>query len=71
MDPLACLNAAIEAREAGDHAVCADHLSDYFEWRAKGGFEPLVSGRKGDTVAAELTVRTVTALRGKQHGTRA
>ncbi len=48
MDPKLCLLMARDALKH-DRADCADHLHDYFKWRLKGGFEPIMEiGRKGD-----------------------
>ena len=40
MDPLLTLEYAIAAFQSGDIEECSDLLSDYFNWRIKGGFEP-------------------------------
>lgn len=40
MDPLACLLAAETAIIKRHHDDAHEHLTNYAEWRAKGGFEP-------------------------------
>jgi len=54
MDPLACLKSALEALHNGEPAECIAHLFDYYQWRLKNGFEPVLNGRAGDMVAADL-----------------
>lgn len=40
MDPQATLDAAEAAIEAGDRDDAREHLTNYSQWRARGGFEP-------------------------------
>ncbi len=52
MDPKACLRAASEALKDSDFESAADSLADYREWRASGGFEPILGEfARGDSVA--------------------
>ena len=57
MDPKATLIEANSAlRESGNRSECGERLADYFGWRLKGGFQPMVGGVWGDTYAAEVLV---------------
>ncbi len=54
MDPEACLNeAASSLRESGSRVECAKHLTNYFQWRLSGGFQPL----NGDKRAMDLLMQ--------------
>ncbi len=53
MDPEETLRNAADAVASGEWGECNEALGHYREWRAKGGFEPLL----GDARAAEIAKR--------------
>lgn len=57
MDPLACLIRCDQAISYCDLPEASAALADYRAWRAKGGFEPEVYAKRGDTFAAECERR--------------
>ena len=61
MDPLACLISADQSLTDGDIDEARQRLTDYREWRAKGGYEPIhltAYGMNGDLLA-EWIVRRI------------
>lgn len=61
MDPIVCL---IQAEHlifnARDYEEAAQCLTDYFAWRARGGFEPQdVTGEKITTMNGDKFARTL------------
>ena len=40
-----------------------EHLADYVNWRNRGGFEPEVYGKRGDTFAADCQRRLYDCVR--------
>ncbi len=61
MDPLACLEEAIQACHRCDWETVFDRLLDYARWRRSGGFEPTVTldgqATRGDVAADQLRER--------------
>lgn len=58
MDPKACLEETQAHLDAGDGKNASWQLADYWTWRCKGGFEPVMAdGKTGDNFAAELLRR--------------
>ena len=62
MDPKATLLTADQAVSDGDLDAAGDALRNYWQWRAGGGFEPEVWGRRGDARAREISQRLESAL---------
>lgn len=62
MDPLATLNRALDALTDEDYETAREALTDYDNWRTKGGFEPVWAGRRGDRVASRCWRCLVDAL---------
>ena len=59
MDPRQCLlDAEAMLREEYIHAV-HEHLWEYWQWRGKGGFEPVVNGWFGDRFASDIMRRAI------------
>lgn len=50
MDPKACLLRALSSLEAGDWLDATEALTDYREWRSRGGFEPMFGDGLPSTV---------------------
>jgi hypothetical protein len=55
LDPIACLRDCRDALDCAvpDYDFAAECLANYFEWRARGGFEP----DGGDALASILDLR--------------
>lgn len=58
MDPVATLALLKRAVDMGDYAEAVDALTDYYQWRVKGGAEP----PSGDSVADMLANRLADKL---------
>ena len=61
MDPEACLVRAQEALNDSEPDECIFALSDYWKWRARGGFMP----ENGDTRAIQIKLDWNKKHRGK------
>lgn len=59
MDPESTLNELDECIDTLDFTGAVERLAAYYQWRLKGGFEPL-SG--GDITAERLAARLATKL---------
>ncbi len=51
MDPAACLRDALEAMTEGEKSEAFSHLSDYWNWRELGGFQPAGGDDRANEVA--------------------
>ena len=54
MDPEACLQAAEKAIFDSDADEAHDHLTNYRQWRAAGGFQPEEGDSRAVTIATAI-----------------
>ena len=69
MDPEACLTIADQAVSDLDAKAAHDALRNYWQWRAKGGFEPnhRAAGKRGDEFARNIEQRLETLEYHQRH----
>lgn len=51
MDPLATLKRLKAAIDERNYAEAVAALNDYYQWRVKGGYEPLMGDMEADRMA--------------------
>ena len=54
MDPQACLADAQQHLRGGEYTECGERLSEYFEWRFKGGFSNTTDDNLARTLVRKL-----------------
>jgi len=62
MDAKAALISADQALSDGDLETACNCLQDYWRWRAGGGFQPELWGKRGDVRANEIRQRLDAAV---------